>query len=250
MILCSRGGEATTCPWGGQELEILSNFSLQFGGSPTPQSGEQNQKLAHKWADWLHHPCCMRDHNASQRGRRIGHNTPAVPDSSDWVTKSHTLTETARLVKRRAGGGGGLGANEAGGGGGAEVDPHVAGLATSLLPSGGSPMHSSGGLTQQWPTGGKISYINLAVRAVSDASHQGDKIRSGPQVSGLATSPLLSRLSPMLQSGRQAGQQDSLHHRCRPQGYQRFKAGDKIIGGLDLGGLATSPLPCGAGTQQ
>ena len=56
-----------------------------------------------------------------------------------------------------------------------------------------------GGQNHQWPTSGPSGYIALAVWAVPDAS-RGNKIRSGPQVGWVATSPMTSEASLMMQS--------------------------------------------------
>ena len=102
-------------------------------------------------------------------------------------------------------------------------------MATSPLPSRGSPPLQSGGQNQKWPTSGQRGYVTPAVsgiptvaerRGESKVAHKwakwlghpgrlvdphrfraGGKIRSGPQVGKMATSPLPSRGSPPLQSG-------------------------------------------------
>ena len=76
--------------------------------------------------------------------------------------------------------------------------PQVEGLATSPLPFGVSPRLQSGGLSQKWPTCGRVGYVSGSPTLKVE-----DKIRSGPQMGGWATSPLPSRGSPMLQSGGQ-----------------------------------------------
>ena len=73
------------------------------------------------------------------------------------------------------------------------------GLATSPLPSRGSPTLQSGGQNQKWPTNGRFGYITIAVWGLQHF-RAGDKIRSGPQVGSLAASPTPSRGSPTLQS--------------------------------------------------
>ena len=104
----------------------------------------------------------------------------------------------------------------------------------------------------------------------------GGKIRSGPQVGKVATSPLPPRGSPLLQSGGQnqnwptSGQGGYitpsasgiptaskrgaksevahkwarwLHHPCRLGDPDRFKAGGKIRSSPQVGKVATSTLP-------
>ena len=109
--------------------------------------------------------------------------------------------------------------------------PQVGEMATSPLPYRGSPPLQSGGQNQKWPTSGQIGYLTPAVSGIPTASGWGaksevahkranwlphpcrigdphrfraeGKIRSGPQVGKLATSPLPYRESPLLQSGGQ-----------------------------------------------
>ena len=104
-------------------------------------------------------------------------------------------------------------------------------VATSPLPSRGSPPLHSGGQNQKWPESGKSGYLTPAVSGIPTASERGaksevahkwakwlphpcrigdphrfrggGKIRSGPQVGKAATSPLPYRGSPPLQSGGQ-----------------------------------------------
>ena len=104
-------------------------------------------------------------------------------------------------------------------------------VTTSPLPSRGSPPLKSGGQNQKWPTCGQSGYVTPAVSGIPTASERGakpelahlwakwlrhpcrlgdphrfragGKIRSGPLVSKVATSPLPSRGSPPLKSGGQ-----------------------------------------------
>ena len=177
-------------------------------------------------------------------------------------------------------------------------------VATSPLPSRGSPPLQSGGQNQKWPTSGQSGYITPAISGIPTASERGaksevahlwakwlrhpcrlgdphrfkagGKIRSGPQVGKVATSPLPSRGSPPLQSGGQnqkwptSGQSGYitpavsgiptasergeksevahlwakwLRHPCRLGDPHRFRAGCKIRNGQKMGKVATSPLP-------
>ena len=163
-----------------------------------------------------------------------------------------------------------------------QVGPHVGGLATAPLLSRGSPTFQSGGQNHRWahiwavwlhhtcclgdpqrfragdkircgPTCGRFGYITPAVSGIPNASKRGTKSDAGPHVGGLATSPLLSRGSPTLQSGGQNQMRAHmwavwLHHPCCLGGPQRFKAGDKIRGGPTCGWfgyitLAVSGVP-------
>ena len=177
-------------------------------------------------------------------------------------------------------------------------------LATSALPYRGSPPLQSGGLNQKWPRSGQIGYLTPAVSGIPTASERGaksevaqkwanwlphpcrigdphrfragGKIRSGPQVGKLATSPLPYRGSPLLPSGGQnqkwptsaqigclipavsgspsASERGAksevahkwanwLPHPCRIGEPHRCRAGGKIRSGPQEGKLATSPMP-------
>ena len=268
----------------GPQVGKLATSPLPYRGAPPPQSGGQNQKwptsgqigyltpavsgsptalergakseVAHKWANWLPHPC------------RIG--------------EPHRLR----------------------GGGTIRNGPQVGKLATSPLPPRGGPPPQRGGQNQNRPTSGRIGYLTPAVSGSLTASEQGakskvahkwanwlphpgrigerhrlragGKIRNGPQVGKLATSPLPYRGAPPLQSGGQnqkwptSGQigyltpavsgsptasergaksevahkwANWLPHSWRIGEPHRLRAGGKIRSGPQVGKLATSPLP-------
>ena len=110
--------------------------------------------------------------------------------------------------------------------------PQVGKVATSPLPSQGSPLLQSGGQNQKWPTSGQSGYVTPAVSGIPTVSERGEKsevahkwaqwlrhpcrfgdhhrfkargnMRRGPQVGKVAESPLPSRGSPPLQSGGQS----------------------------------------------
>ena len=78
----------------------------------------------------------------------------------------------------------------------------------------------------------------------------GRKIRSGPQVGKVATSPLPPVGSATaLERGAKSEVPHKwarwLHHLCRLGDPHRFKAGGKIRSGPQVGKVATSPLPPG-----
>ena len=198
----------------GAKSEVAHKWAkspLPYWGSPPLQSGGQNQKwpasgqsgyltpavlgiptasergakseVAHKWAKWLPHPCRIGDPHHFKAGGKI-----------------------------RSG-------------------LQVGKVATSPLPYQGSPPLQSGGQNQKWPTSGQSGYLTPAVSGIPTASERGaksevahkwakwlphpcrigdphrfragGKIRSGPQVGKVATSPLPYRGSPPLQSGGQ-----------------------------------------------
>ena len=129
---------------------------------------------------------------------------------------------------------------------------------------------------QKWPTCGQNGYVTPAVSGIPTASERGaksevahlwakwlrhpcrlgdpqrcragGKIRSGPQVGKVATSPLPSRGSPTLQSGGGGSEVAQLwakwlRHPRRLGDSHRFKAGGKIRSGPQVGKMAMSPLP-------
>ena len=172
------------------------------------------------------------------------------------------------------------------------------------MPPRGSPPLQSGGQNQKWPINGQGGYITPAASGIpaalergskSEVAHKwagwlhnpcrpgdphrfraGGKVRIGPQVGKVATSPLPPRRSPPFQSGGQnqkcptngqggyitpaawgiptASERGAksevahkwarwLHNPCRLGDPRRFRAGGKIRSGLEMGKVATSPLP-------
>ena len=246
------GGQNQKWPTSGQ----IGYLTPAVSGSPTASKRGAKSEVAHKWANWLPHPCRIGDPHRCRAGGKI-----------------------------RSG-------------------PQVGKLATSPLPYRGSPPLQSGGQNQKWPTRGQIGYLTPAVSGIptaaergakSEVAHKwanwlphpcrigephrfkaGGKIRSGPQVGKLATSPLPYRGSPPLQSGgpnrkwptrgqigyltpavsgiptaAERGAKSEVAHKwakwlphpCRIGDPHRFKAGGKIRSGPQVGKLATSPLP-------
>ena len=157
--------------------------TIGVSGDPTASERGAKSEVAQKWANWLPHPCRIGEPHRFRAGGKI-----------------------------RSG-------------------PQVGKSATSPLPYRGAPPLQSGGQNQKWPTSGQIDYLTPAVSgspaasergAKSEAAHKwanwlphpcrigephrfraGGKIRIGPQVGKLATSPLPYRGSAPLQSGGQ-----------------------------------------------
>ena len=99
--------------------------------------------------------------------------------------------------------------------------------------SGGPQCFGAGDKIRMRPTCGRIGYITFAVSGVLNTSERGKKSEMSQHVGGLATSPLLSRGSPLLRSGGPNQNRAHmwavwLHHHCCLGGSQRFKAVDKI----------------------
>ena len=246
------GGQNQKWPTSGQIGYLIPAAS----GSPTASERGAESEVAHVWANWLPHPC------------RIG--------------EPHRLRAGGKI---RSG-------------------PQVGKLATSPLPYRGAPSPQSGGQNQKWPTSGQIGYLTPAVSGSPTASERGaksevahkwanrlphprrigephrfrarGKVRSGPQVGKLATSPPPYWGAPPLQSGEQnqkwptSGQigyltpavsgsptasergaksevahkwANWLPHPCRIGEPHSFRAGGKIRSGPQVGKLATSPPP-------
>ena len=180
-------------------------------GDPHRFRAGAKSEVAHKWAKWLRHPCRLRDPHRLRAGGKIR----SRPQVAKWLRHPCRLADPHRCragKKIRSG-------------------PQVGKVATSPLPSRGSPPLQSGGQNQKWPTFGQSGYVTPAVSGIPTASERGaksevahnwakwlrhpcrlgdpqrpragKKIRSGPQVGKVATSPLPFRGSPPLQSGGQ-----------------------------------------------
>ena len=246
---------------------VLGTASLLSRGSPPLQSGEGGSEVAHLWANWLRHPCRLGDVHRSAGGKirsgplvgkvatsalpsrgsprlqsggqnqkwptsgQNGYLTPAIsgiPTTSERGAKSevaHLWTNWLRHPYR-------LGdPHRFRAGGKIRSGARVGKLATSPLPSRGSPPLQSGGQNRKWPNCGQTGYVTPAVSGIPTASERGaksevahkwarwlrnpyrlgdphrfrvgGKIRSGPLVGKVATSPLPYRGSPPLQSGGQ-----------------------------------------------
>ena len=229
------GGEIRSGPQVGK----MATSPLPYRGSPPLQSGGQNQKwptsghsgyqtravsgiptaaergakseVAQKWAKWLPHPCRIGDPTASERGAK----SEVAHKRAKWLPHPCRIGNPHRF----------------GAGGKIRSGPQVGKVATSPLPSRGSPPLQSRGQNQKWPTSGQSGYVTPAISGIPTASERGaksevahkwakwlphpcrigdphrcragDKIRSGPQVGKTATSPLPYRGSPPLQSGGQ-----------------------------------------------
>ena len=295
-----------TCGQGGYATPAVS-------GIPTAAEPGAKSEVAHKWGKWLRHPYCLGDPHRFRAGvqnqkwptcGQTGYATPAVsgiPTASQRGAKSEVAHLCARWLRQpcRLGD-----PHRFRAGGKIRSGPLVGKMATSPLPYRGSPPLQSGGQNQKWPTSGQSGYLTPAVSGIPTASERGaksevahlwakwlphpcrigdphrfragGKIRSGPQVGKLATSPLPSRGSPPLQSGGQnqkwptCGQSGYvspavsgistasergaksevahlwarwLRHPCRLGETHRFRAGGKIRSGPLVRKVATSALP-------
>ena len=282
------------------------------GIPPASERGAKSE-VAHKWAKWLRHPCRLGDPHRFRAGGKIrsgrlvgkmatsplpsrgspplqsggenqkwptsgqsGYVTPAVsgiPTASERGAKSEVAHLWAKWLRHpcRLGD-----PHRFRAGGKIRRGPQAGKVATSPLPSRGSPPLQSAGQNQKWPTCGQNGYVSPAVSGIPTAAEAGGKFRSGPRVGKVPTSPLPSRGSPPLQSGGQnqkwptCGQNGYvtpavsgiptaaergansevahvwakwLRHPCRLGDPHRFRAGGKIRRGPQVGKMATSPLP-------
>ena len=301
------GGQNQKWPTSGQ----IGYLTPAVSGIPTAAERGAKSEVAHKWAKWLPHPCGIGDPHRCRAGGQnqkwptsgqVGYLTPAVsgiPTAAERGAKSEVAHKWANWLPHpcRIGD-----PHRFRAGGKIRSGPQVGKVATSPLPYRGSPPLQSGGQNQKWPTSGQNGYLTPAVSGIPTASERGlksevahkwakwlphpcrigdphrfragGKIRSGPQVGELATSPLPYRGSPPLQSGGQnqkwptsgqsgylnpavsgiptaaerggkirSGPQVGLPQPCRIGDPHRCRAGGKIRSGPQVGELATSPLP-------
>ena len=166
-------------------------------------------KVAPLWAKWLRHPCHLGDpQGCTAVGKiRSGPLPGKVATSPCRLGDPHRMRAGGKIRKSRI----------------------VGKVATSPLPSRGSPAPQSGEQNQKWPTCGQRGYVTPAVLGIPTASKRGEKsevahlwarwlrhpcrlgdshrctaggkMRSGPLVGKVATSPLPSQRSPPHQSG-------------------------------------------------
>ena len=247
------GGQNQKWPTSGQSGYLTPAVS----GSPTTAERGAKSEVAHQWSKWLPHPCRIGDpHRLTAGGQnqkwptsgRSGYLTPAVsgsPTAAERGAKSEVAHKWAKWL------------------------PHPCRI--------GEPHRlRAGGQNQKWPTSGRSGYLTPAVSgsptaaergAKSEVAHKwgkwlphpcrigephrcraGGRIRSGPQVGKLATSPLPYRGSPPLESRGTKSEVAHkwakwLPHPCRIREPHRCRAGGKIRSGPQVGKVATSPLP-------
>ena len=235
--------------------------------SPVPSWGSPNKgtksKVPHKWAELLHHPCLLggpQTRGQSERWPTSGRNcyiTPAfsgVPKQGDKVKGGQQVGGSA-TSRVRSWWSPNKGTNS-------KVAHRWAELLDHPCLLGGPQTR---GQSQRCPTSGQNCYITPAFFGVPK---QGDKVKGGPQVARIATSPLRSRGSPNKGTKSKVAHKWAkvIHHPCVLGGpqtrgqSQRWptsgqncyitpaflgvpKQGDKVKGGPQVGRIATSPLP-------
>ena len=214
------GGQNQKWPTSGQGGYTTPAAS---GISTASERGAKSQ-VAHKWARWLYHPCRLGDPHRFKAGGQNqkwptsgqgGYITPAssgITSASERGAESEVAQKWARWLRNPCC----LGdPHRLRPGGKIRSGPQLGKVATPPLPPRGSPPLQSGGQNQKWPTSGQGGYITPAALGIPTASKQGGRIRSGPQVGKVATSP------------------------CCLGDTQCFRAGCRIRSGPKVGKVAT-----------
>ena len=214
--------------------------------------------MAHLWAKWLRHPCCLGDPHRFRAGGGGDQKWPTHGESG-YVTTAVSGIPSA--LER---------------GGKIRNGPQVGKVATSPLPSRGSPPLQSGGQNQKWPTSGQSGYVTPAVSGIPTALERGAKsevahlwakwlrhpcrlgdphrFRAGGQNQKWPTSGQSGYVTPAVSGIPTASERGAksevahkwakwLRHPCRLKNPHRFRAGGKIRSGPQVGKVATSPLP-------
>ena len=195
--LLQSGGQNQKWPTCGQVGYVTPAVS----GIPTASERGAKSEVAHLWAKWLRHPCHLGDPHRCRAGGgnqkwptcgQSGYVTPAVsgiPTASERGAKSEVAHLWAKWLRHpcrlgdphrfRAGGkirsGPQVDPHRFRAGGEIRSGPQVGKVATSPLPSRGSPPLQSGGQNQKWPTYGQSGYVTPAVSGIPTASERGAK---------------------------------------------------------------------------
>ena len=232
---CRAGGKIRSGPQVGK----VATSPVPYRGSPPLQSGGQNQKWPTSGQSGYLTPAVSGIPTAAERGAKsevahkwkIGYLTPNVSGiftAAERGAESEVAHKWAKWLPHPCRIGDPLRFRA---GGKIRSGPQVGKVATSPVPYRGSPPLQSAGQNQKWPTSGQSGYLTPAVSgsptaaergAKSEVAHKwakwlphpcrigephcfraGGKIRSGPQVGKVATSPLPYRGAPLLQSGGQ-----------------------------------------------
>ena len=140
----------------GPQVGKVATSPLPSQESPPLQSGGGKSEVAHKWAKWLRHPCRLGD---PHRFRPGGGNSEVAHKWAKWLRHHCRLRDPHRFKA----------------GGEIRSGPQVGKVATSPLPSRGSPPLQTGGQNQKWPTSGQSGYVTPAVSGIPTASERGGK---------------------------------------------------------------------------
>ena len=225
-------------------------------GVPTASQRGAKSEVAHKWANWLPHPCRIGDPHRFRSGGKIrsglqlgklatsplpyraspllqsggqnqkwptsgqsGYPTPAVlgiPTAAEWGAKSQVAPKWANWLPHPCRIGD---PDRFRVGSKIRSGPQAGEMAASPLRYRGTPPLQSGGQKQKWPTSGQTGYLT-------------------PDVSGIPTAAERAAKSEVAHKWA-----NWLPHPCRIGDPHRFRAGGTIRNGPPVGKMATSPLP-------
>ena len=183
--------------------------------------GGAKSEVANEWASWLHHPFPLGDPHLFRAGGKI-RSGPLVGKVTTSPLRFRGCPALQRGCKIRSG-------------------PKVGNSATSAPASRESPLLESRVQNQKWPKWlchpcrlGDLHRCRAEV-----------KIRTGPLVGEVATSPLPSRGSPPLQSGKKKHEvadlwAKCLRHPCPSLGSSALQRGGKIRSCPQVGNPAMS----------
>ena len=248
---CRAGGKIRSGPQVGKlatsPLPYWGSPPLAVSGIPTAERGAKSE-VAHKWANWLPHPCRIGDPHRFRAGGKIrsGPQVGKLATSPLPYRGAPPLQSGGQNQKWPTSGQIGY------------LTPAVSGIPTAAeRPTRGKLANQRRGQNQKWPTSGQIGYLTPAVSGIPTAAERGAKsevahkwanwlphpcrigdphrckIRSGPQVGKLATSPLPYQGAPPLQSKLGAKSEVAhkwanwLPHPCRIGDPHRFRAAHK-----------------------
>ena len=172
------GGPKRFATWNiiasGPQVGRLATSSPPSGPSVSEQ--RTKSQVAHNWAGWLHHPCSLGGLKRFRAGDKIrsGQIGWHIPYRLWGLQRFKEGNKTESCVQ-------------------------VGRLATSPLPSWGSPTLHRGELNQNWPTSGWIGYLTLPSRG--PMRQRGGQNQKWPTSGEVAKSPLPSRGSQMLHRG-------------------------------------------------
>ena len=266
----------------------VATSPLSSRGSPPLQSGGQNQKWPTSGQSGYVTHAVSGIPTAAERGGGGGQKSPTcgqsgyvtptvlgIPSASERGAKSEVAHKWAKWLRHpcRLGD-----PHRCRAGGKIRSGPQVGKVATSPMPSRGSPPRQSGGGNQKWPTGGQSGYATPAVSGIPTASERGKKsevahkwakwlrhpcrlgdlrrFRAGGGGGGqkwptCGQSGYVTLAASGIPTASERGRKSEvahkwaewLRHPCRLGDSDRFRAGGKIKSGPLLGKVATSPMP-------
>ena len=156
--------------------------TLAVSGIPTAVERGAKSEVAHLWAKWLRHPCRLGDPHRFRAGGEIRSGplvgkvamSPLPSQGSPPLQSGGGKSEVAHLWAKWLRHPCHLGdPHRCRAGGEIRSGPLVGKVATSPLPSRGSPPLQSRGGNQKWPTCGQSGYVTLAVSGIPTASERG-----------------------------------------------------------------------------